>query len=182
MAINSRAKGNKTERIAAKVLAKWTGKKFSRTPSSGGLAWKNSNVKGDVVCTKEGHYFPFCVEVKGYTKIDFSHLLMNIKNCDILDFWSQCVRDARAANKQPLLMMRYNGLPKGFFFICVSKPTSVNIPPLSNLDLKKVLIFWDKDSELPPFNIYPSTEFFRIPYKELKANLKQMKNEIRKTK
>ena len=48
--INSKVKGNNNELKAAKWLTKWTGCPFTRTPSSGGLRWKNTaNVCGDVV-------------------------------------------------------------------------------------------------------------------------------------
>lgn len=114
--INSRSKGNRAERVAAEVLGKWTGKKFARVPSSGGLQWKNTNAKGDIVCTEEGHFFPFCVEVKNYREINFEHLLYS-KKAKIMEFWQQCERDAKIANKIPLLMMRYDGLPSSFFFI-----------------------------------------------------------------
>lgn len=115
--MNSRRKGAKNEREVAKALKDWTGKEFAKTPASGGLQWKTANSKGDVVCTTEGHYFPFCVEAKFHVKIDFSHLLTpGIKNVEILDFWKQCVRDAKKCKKVPMLLMRYNLLPKGFGF------------------------------------------------------------------
>lgn len=119
--INSRNKGSKAERIAAKLMAKWTKKEFARTPSSGGLNWKTSMAKGDIVCSSEGHYFPFCIEVKHHREINFEHLLVpGIKNIKILEFWEQCKRDALRANKFPLLFMRYDGLPKEFFFVVMA--------------------------------------------------------------
>lgn len=118
MAINSRQKGSKTERLVASLLTKWTGKKFARTPSSGGMQWKNSYTKGDVVCTVEGHVFPFCVEVKNHKDINFQHPLY-LPSSNILTFWAQCKRDADLANKTPLLLMRYNGLPREMFFMVI---------------------------------------------------------------
>jgi len=120
MAINSRNKGNKNERIAAGLVSTWTGRKFERTPSSGGLQWKASFSKGDIVCTVEGHLCPFCFEIKAHKEINFSHLLVpKIKNIKILEFWEQCLRDARKCNKVPILMMRYNGMPKEYFFLAM---------------------------------------------------------------
>ena len=116
--INSRSKGNKNERELAKLFKDWTGKEFARTPSSGGLQWKSSNSKGDIVCTTEGHYFPFCIEAKNHKEINFAELLMpDKKGVKILEFWEQCERDAVKAKKIPILFMRYNGMPKNFHFV-----------------------------------------------------------------
>ena len=114
--INSRTKGNKNERDLAKLFEKWSNHKFSRTPSSGGLQWKASNTKGDIVCTDEGYYFPFCIEAKNYKEINFEHLLYSPKP-KIMEFWAQAKRDADKANKIPLLFMRYNGMPKDLHFL-----------------------------------------------------------------
>ena len=120
MAINQRRKGNKNERKATNLLEAWTGKKFSRTPGSGGLQWKNSIAKGDVVCITEGHYFPFSIEVKAYEKIDFSELIRPNKKKSLIEvFWEQCIRDAQLCNKKPMLLVRYNGLPADFFFVII---------------------------------------------------------------
>ena len=163
--MNSRNKGNRGERDIAKLLSDWTGKKFSRTPSSGGLQWKKDNVKGDITSTEEGFYFPFCVEVKFHKKIDFSHLITpGIKNIDILDFWKQCYRDASLCNKIPLLFMRYNGLPKDFWFTVIPK------------DLYYYCIepFYDKEDRAIGYNglidnfyIIPISRLLNLPYKKL---------------
>lgn len=117
---NSRQKGNKAERKAAQLFKTWTKRDFARTPSSGGLQWKTTNSKGDIVCTKEGHYFPFCIEVKNYKFINFNELILpDKKNKDLLIFWAQAKRDAEKAKKIPLLLFRYNGLPSEFFFIII---------------------------------------------------------------
>lgn len=116
MAINSRNKGNKGERVAAKVLADWTGKTFTRVPSSGGLGWHTSNSTGDIICSTEGHYFPFSIEVKLRDQLNFDHLLY-LDKPEILKFWDQSLRDAERVNKCPIVMMRYDRLPKDFFFI-----------------------------------------------------------------
>lgn len=116
--INSRTKGSTNERKTCKLMKEWTGYDFARTPSSGGLRWKRENTQGDIVITEEGIYFPFCVECKAYKKIDFSHLLLDVKS-DIVRFWAQASEDALRAKKIPLLLMRYNGLPANFFFIAI---------------------------------------------------------------
>lgn len=118
--INSKKKGSRTERDVAKLLKKWSGYDFARTPGSGGLRWKKTdNTTGDIVCTDAKHRFPFSIEVKNYKDINFSHLLYKEKS-DIKDFWNQCLEDSVRGYKVPLLLMRYNGLPKTFFFAVLS--------------------------------------------------------------
>lgn len=167
--INSRKKGNKNERALAKLLETWTNKKFARTPSSGGLNWKNTMAKGDIVCTTEGHYFPFCVEAKSYNDINFQHLLYTEK-ATILKFWEQCKRDAEGANKVPLLFMRTNGISKDLHFVV-----------MANSDFK-VLIkeHLEKNSAYMYVNnhklvIFKSTDLFNTPYKQIKLKIKQRK-------
>lgn len=170
MAINSRKKGSKTERLVAKLIEDWTGKKFARTPSSGGLQWKASMAKGDVVCTTEGHFFPFCLEVKNYRNINFEHLLYNPKGSDILKFWEQASRDATLAKKVPMLLMRYNGLPRNLFFIVI--PTNfISGAVKHNLKLDGILLNYQaKELNL---TICKSTDFFNIPYSQLRKYTKQ---------
>lgn len=120
MAINSRAKGARAERDVAGLLSSWTGKKFAKTPGSGGLNWQSAMAKGDVVCTTEGHYFPFCIEVKCYKDIRFEHALLDMtgkKTNQIFTWWEQASRDAKLAKKIPMLMMRYNGMPSSLYFL-----------------------------------------------------------------
>ena len=175
MAINSRNKGNKAERTVAKLMEKWTSKQFARTPSSGGLNWKSANSKGDIVSTTEGHYFPFCIEVKHHAEINFSELLIpGKKKVKVLEFWEQCKRDALRANKIPLLFMRYNGLPNDFFFIGVSLEYSHKL----KLNLKQSIIV----NHLG-LVIGISSELFMLnEYKPLRITAKKLLNETKRVK
>jgi hypothetical protein len=149
--MNSRSKGARNERAIAKVLEKWTGKKFAKTPASGGLQWKTSMTKGDVVCTTEGHYFPFCIEGKFYAKIDFAQLLTpGLLNIDIIDWWIQCRRDSRKCNKVPMLLMRYNGLPKDFWFMVLELSFVIKLQMgFGGLDnMKPAIVYGDKHRDL----------------------------------
>lgn len=170
--INSRRKGAKNERNVAKLFEKWTGKEFSRTPSSGGLNWKSSNSKGDIVCTTEGHFFPFCVEVKAHKDINFSHLLNpKIKEPKILEFWKQCERDAIKANKLPLLIMRYDGMPADFHFFMMRENISKQLfyPTVNPFPYYlKVKI---KDDS---FFIGLTSDLFKTSYKEIKTKAKNL--------
>lgn len=168
--INGRNKGNRGERDFARVLGDWTGKKFARVPSSGGLNWKASHAKGDIVVTEEGHFFPFCVEVKTYKELNFQHLLY-LEKAEILKFWKQCSRDADKANKAPLLAMRTNSIKKDFYFLIMNTE-----------HFEKILLF-DSTYDYSPIRtinidnlglkIIHSIDFFKeISYKKIRKPLK----------
>jgi hypothetical protein len=172
MPINSRSKGAKNERLIAKALEVWTSKKFAKSPASGGLNWKTSNVAGDVVCCTEGHYFPFVIEGKSYAKIDFSHLLTpGIKDIEILKYWAQAKGDAVKVNKIPILMMRYNGLPKNFWFLVIEIDFLLYLQSKGLVFNRPSIMFASEDRKLG-LVIMRSTDFFKFPYKEIKANAK----------
>jgi Holliday junction resolvase len=132
--VNSRSKGSKNERKIAHILKEWSGYEFTRTPSSGGLRWqKTNNTAGDIVCTDEFHRFPFCIEGKSYKEINFEHLIYLPKN-NILEFWAQATADAERAKKLPLLFMRYNGLPKDFYFVVMRYDHFLRMRKVLNLN------------------------------------------------
>jgi Holliday junction resolvase len=169
---NSKKKGSRGERMAVQVLKDWTGKEFSRVPQSGGLGWKNRDFSsGDIMCTKEGHFFPFSVECKNYKDINFEHLLY-LDNAKILDFWTQCLGDAQRAKKLPFLMIRYDRLPKGFFFIFLDLSTFEYIQQLiPNFDLERAL--WVK-TKTQAFVILTTNDLKNIPYKTIRKPLKKL--------
>ena len=144
--MNSRRKGATNERNIAKALELWTKKKFAKTPASGGLQWKSSMSRGDVVCTTEGHYFPFCIEGKFYKEINFNHLFTpGLLNVDILDWWKQCRKDAEKCNKVPWLWMRYNGLPRDFWFMILPAEFYGVLPSTGRLRIRRFWTFQNKD-------------------------------------
>ena len=179
--MNSRSKGNRNERRACDLLKKWTRKKFARTPSSGGLSWKKTNAKGDVVCIKEGHYFPFCVEVKAHREINFSHLLYDV-DCKIMEFWDQCCHDAKEAKKVPMLLMRYNGLPAELFFLAV--PTNFyQTLYIDQLHINRIMQYKNRKNDLPCMTIVSSRAFFNGDYKSIKQKaLKFIKSQKHESK
>lgn len=117
---NSRNKGSRFERTIAKAWESWTGYKFSRTPGSGGWA-KAKDAMGDLVCTDEKHSrrFPFSIECKNYQEIKFEHILLGLRSCKIISFWEQAIKDAKRCGKIPVLIMRYNSMPKGEAFFII---------------------------------------------------------------
>jgi Holliday junction resolvase len=118
--INSRKKGAKNERNLCKVLQEWAKYEFTRTPASGGLRWKKTdNITGDIVCAEPNVIFPFTIESKAYKEINFEHLLY-LKDTTIESFWAQAKTDSERGKKIPILMMRYDRLPKDFYFVVLS--------------------------------------------------------------
>lgn len=171
MAINSRSKGARNERRAAELFTKWTGKKFSKTAASGGLNWKASFSIGDIVCTTEGHYFPFAVEVKAHKEINFQHLMYDVKGCKIKEFWDQCSRDAERGKKIPMLMMRYDGLPADLFFIALPTDYFNYVYNTWDMDCRTFAYYHGKGYD---FTIINSLDFFKLPYKEIKTYTKTL--------
>ena len=136
--INSKDKGNANERAVAKWLSAWTGKNFVRTPSSGGLRWQNSlglNICGDVVCTNQGHVFPFTVETKHLKDISFkvTDASGNMRrNAQVLSIFIQSNRDAIRDGKHPLMLLRCNGMPKDTWWIFIPTRLYSVLPIIPN--------------------------------------------------
>lgn len=135
MAINSRNKGGRNERDICKWWKDWTGKDFSRVPSSGGLRWKRTaDTTGDVICSDNKHFlkFPFSIECKAYAKLDFSHIIKGKNSAKgdkpkIIMFWEQAVSDAIRGDKIPILFMRENGQKKGTYIVAMPFMLASNI-------------------------------------------------------
>lgn len=157
--------------MARDVLQKWTHKKMKSSSQSGMPGYNHDPHKGDILCDTEGHLFPFTVEVKFYKDINFCQLLQpNLKNVLILEFWDQVSGDAKICKKVPMLMMRFNGLPKDFFFIVITErffqqillELQVASPDnLTTLQYKNYTL-------LEPLVLMGSDFFFAPDYKEIK--------------
>lgn len=105
--LNQKNKGNRNELKLAKALSAWTGSEFVRVPQSGGLRWQNRiNVCGDLISTDPAFFWPFNIETKHYKRIPVGEKLR--KNSIIFRFWKQTERDALAAGKTPLLIVKDN--------------------------------------------------------------------------
>jgi len=126
---NPRKKGKRAELAVAKLLEKWTGFKFNRTPNSGGLRWrKDQRVTGDIVPgPRIKKIFPFSVEVKFNQSYDFSSLLRSPSSNKIIEHFSQSVADGRRCNREPLLVFRSNGMPRDEFYVAMRVPMFLNL-------------------------------------------------------
>lgn len=160
---NSKNKGNRAERDVAKWWEQFTGYEFGRVPASGGLRWKKTdNITSDVICTDDKHSrrFPFSIEVKFYKDINFEHILLGNKKCKIREFWEQAKSDADRGNKLPILMMRYNGMPKDQYFFCVDQRISYLMRDQNGP------IMYIEDSDLK-LHIYMASNIKKLNYKEI---------------
>ena len=171
MRINSKNKGNKAERVVCKILSKWSNKEFSRVPASGGLRWKKTdNIAGDITCSEPNHLCYLSFEIKSYKNINFADLLVLPKNIDILTFWNQARQDAKRAKKVPLLFMRYNRLPKDFYFVVMTSSLYKEVK-LRNIKLRNFIRYKD-------LIITSTRDLISLPYKDLNISAKSLvKNE-----
>lgn len=121
MSINSKNKGSRFERKIGAWFTKWTGFKFERNRAGSGAWHSNKDATSDLTCTDErhAHRCKISIECKNYKDIKFEHVLLGNKSCDILKFWEQATKDAKRANKVPILCMRYNLMPSEEFFFVV---------------------------------------------------------------
>lgn len=166
--INSRRKGSRNERSIAKLFKIWTGYDFSKTPQSGGLHWKAKNTIGDIICTDDlhGKRFPFSIEAKVHSEVDFSYLIDTTKgkkSNKILLFWDQASSDANRAYKIPLLFIRRNLMKSDTHFIGL--PTEYFNMLLLNIGKFTfeygTLTYINNDYRITFIN---SLDFFKLPY------------------
>ncbi len=133
MAINSKSKGNRTEREFAKILSDRFNMEFKRTPMSG--AWGTFNrdqevredakeiLSGDIICPPK---FIFSIECKSRQEFNFWDLLNeDVQHLEIDDWIWQAEQDASASSKEPKItygkyvIMRFDYFLKkdtSFFF------------------------------------------------------------------
>lgn len=119
--MNSKRKGNKFERLVSKWLTEWSGFKFERNRAGSGAWHSNKDAGADITCTdpKHAHRCRLSIECKSYRDIRFEHILLGTKGCEIEKFWKQAKADAERTQKVPILIMRYNSMPKQEFFFVI---------------------------------------------------------------
>ena len=105
---NSRSKGQRFEReVVALFNERFSTTDFMRSPGSGAYATthrvpEDMRIYGDLITPK---WFKFTVECKsGYNHLDISHFLD--KNSALWALILQASNDAKAANKEPLLIVK----------------------------------------------------------------------------
>lgn len=172
--INSKKKGSKNERHLAKIFKLWTGYDFARTPSSGGLRWQRTlDTVGDIICTDKKHSrrFPFSIETKFHKDIRFDNLLLDFTRTKIIEFWDQAREDGERGNKIPLLLMRYNNLPRDMYFLVLAfeqwQVIKKHIPTAMGL------IRYKATEKGYDFVILNSNDLFKANYKAIYHTLKE---------
>lgn len=165
---NSKRKGNKFELKVSKWFTEWTSFKFGRTPYSG-ANHQSRDLSSDIMCQDErhAHRCKISVECKNYKEIKFEHLLLGNKRCDILKFWEQASKDAKRANKVPILCMRYNSMPsEEFFFVVDYKFSSI----ISQYTTKAMYIQVPEHTLM----VFMASEVLNVPYKLLHKQAKSI--------
>lgn len=103
MVNKAKIKGSTYEAKIALLLTKELKLEFKRVPLSGSLSW----LKGDLIPIDNTAAFPYCIECKHYSEVDWNNLL-TAKTSTILGFWEQTLREAKVMKKRPLLIYRWN--------------------------------------------------------------------------
>lgn len=107
--INSSNKGSDYERKVSKVLSKWWGEEFHRTPASGGLKWKEDNrVAGDIVTPVNSKY-PYVTELKKREEWLLEQLLKGTGSIE--KWWNQVTDDSKRTGMKPFLIFSKNFSP-----------------------------------------------------------------------
>jgi len=162
---NGKRKGSNFEREIAKTLSVWVNGEskpyvFWRSPSSGSLATiaESMDASGDLIALRpEGKFLTdrFSIELKtGYEDVDFMKHFKDNKNNIIEDFWKQCIRDARKANKYGMLIFRKKGYQP---IIGIELIVNSLIKEVCNLPKSLVLLF---ENDTPAIVFYDFNQFF----------------------
>ncbi len=103
--VDSRQKGARAESLLKKLLRDKTGINFQRTPGSGALNATHM-LKGDIYIPNEKNRF--CIEAKHYKDDHLTSKILTSKNPQLIEWWSQAVRQGEQVNMQPLLFFKFD--------------------------------------------------------------------------
>ena len=103
--VDSRAKGARAETLIRDQLRTLTKLQWERVPSSGALDPKHG-LKGDLYVPNEKNLF--CVEVKHYEDDHLTSKILTDKNPQLIEWWSQAVRQGKQVGKKPLLLFKFD--------------------------------------------------------------------------
>jgi len=103
--VDSRQKGGRAEAAIKKVLRDKTGLNFQRTPGSGALN-PTHMLKGDIYIPNTANRF--CIEVKHYKDDHLTSKILTSKNPQLIEWWSQAVRQGEQVDMQPLLFFKFD--------------------------------------------------------------------------
>ena len=120
--VDVRAKGATAETKARDELRLLTGLKWERVPGSGALDPKHQ-LKRDLYVPGEKNLYS--VEVKHYKDCHIDHSLITGKSPQLIEWWSQAVRQGQQVSKEPLLIFKHDR--SKFFCAFLDMPES-NFP------------------------------------------------------
>lgn len=104
MANKSKIKGSAYEaKIRDLLNDSFKSIRFERVPLSGSIEY----LKGDIWTPHDTAAWPWCIEAKHYSELEWNNLL-TAKTTDIIRFWEQTLREADVMKKKPLLIFRWN--------------------------------------------------------------------------
>lgn len=103
--VDSREKGARAESAVRDELRRLTGLAWERTPGSGALNEKHK-LKGDLYIPDSKNLY--CVEVKHYAEDHFTSALLTGKNPQIIEWWSQALRQGKQVDRKPLLIFKHD--------------------------------------------------------------------------
>ena len=102
--VNSRVKGATYETKIVKILEKATGKKWTRSPQSGGIATRTGNMAlaGDII--RKGKPSPYVIECKKYKEVNLEDLV--VRKGNMLKWVAQLEREK--GNRKGILIFCRN--------------------------------------------------------------------------
>lgn len=109
--VNPRQKGASCEKVVQDLLIKKTGLPFERVPGSGA-----GKIKGDLYIPTLN--YKYCIEIKHYAESHFNDKIFTSKTNNIVLWWNKLKIQAKANNKEPLLIFKYN---RSKFFVCTAR-------------------------------------------------------------
>ena len=114
--VDPRIKGAKAETVVRDVLREKTKLQWERVPGSGALDPKHM-LKGDLYIPNEKNVYS--VEVKHYAEDHLTSSILTAKSPVLLEWWTQCVRQANQTNRKPLLIFKFN---RSILFVAFDDP------------------------------------------------------------
>lgn len=160
------SKGGDFERKICKFLTKWNGgdpkkPQFWRQPGSGSMLTMNEddNMGGDIrSISPSSKYFCdlFSLECKnGYDDVSLDKFLKYNKSDGLKLFWLQCCGDAKASNRQPLLIYRKLGITP--VWVGINQETFDKISHLL-ADIRYITLKWEIDTLI----LIGQEDFFKV--------------------
>jgi len=137
--VDSRQKGARAESAMVKLLKEETGLNWKRVPGSGALH-EDHGLKGDVYIPNEHNYY--ACEVKHYKDCHLTSQVLTSKTPQLLEWWTQAVRQGTQTNKRPILFFKHDR-SKWFVMMNLHDPMQLPLEHLKCIALypEKVIIF-----------------------------------------